>query len=77
MKRERLLRDNMIYKAKRGHVYDPELKRYNCYRPAHTGVYSVQDMWVCDEQGRIHPGYNASPVPVIVSDLGDCVNVIR
>ena len=67
---------NVIYKAKRGHVYDSESNRFNCYMPVHTGKYQVVDCWVCDQSGNIHPGYNCSPVPVFSGNLGVAINRI-
>lgn len=74
--KNRQLKSNHIYKAKRGHIYDPDNKKYNCYRPAQSGSYGILDCWVCDEAGNIHPGYNVSPVPVSQESIGQHVNVI-
>jgi hypothetical protein len=68
MSEPRVFRAERIYKAKRGHIYDQKNPRYNCYRPAETGKWNVFDVWVCD--GNIHPGYNASPVPVTYHAIG-------
>ena len=72
----RFLKSNFIYKAKRGHIYDPDRKRYNCYRPAINGAYYIIDCWPCDEAGNVHPGYNVSPSPVCQDNIGQVVNVI-
>ena len=74
----RPMRENLIYKAKRGHIHDDskEGKKYNCYRPALTGNFIILDCWVCDEAGNIHPGYSASPVPVHVANIGTYVNAV-
>jgi hypothetical protein len=69
-------RNSLIYKAKRGKLYDPERPRFNCYRPAHNGSYYVLDCWVCDENGEVHPGYNVSPVPVHWQNIGVPVNAL-
>ncbi len=31
--------------------------------------YDVQDMWIVDETGAVHPGYDVSPVPIARKDL--------
>jgi len=67
----------VIYKAKRGHVYNGDNPQYNCFIPAETGVWRIVDCWPCDAAGNIHPGYNASPVPVDVSNLGQIVGDTR
>ena len=63
-----------IYKARKGHIYDPAKRKYNCYRPAQSGTWNVFDAWVCDKDGNVHPGYNISPVPVSIDALGAIVN---
>ena len=75
-KKLRNLREHTIYKAKRGQIYDPDNKKFNCYRPALNGAYAILDCWVCDEAGNVHPGYDVSPVPVHQDSLGKIVNVI-
>lgn len=77
MNERKFFSSKMIYKAKRGHVYDSEKKKYNCYIPASSGSYSLFDCWVCDEDGNIHPGYNVSPVPVPAEFLGAIVGEIE
>ena len=72
----RNLFSNLIYCAKRGHIYDPDNKKYNCFLPAEDGAYGILDCWVYDESGNIHPGYNVSPVPVCQDDIGKRVNII-
>lgn len=62
--------EGVIYRAKRGKVYDDTKPRYNCYSPADDTAYSLFDCWVCDPKGNIHPGYRNSPVPVNASDIG-------
>lgn len=71
------LRSSLIYKAKLGHIYDPENKQYDCFRPANDGRYSILDCWVCDENGNVHPGYNVSPVPVSCAVIGRAVKVVQ
>lgn len=44
--------------------YDEDHPEYSCMRPAETGAFRVFDAWICDEQGRVHPGYAVSPVPI-------------
>ena len=63
----------LIYKAKRGQIYDSDKPRYNCYMPANSGNYSLFDCWVCDARGNVHPGYRNSPVPVYADQLGRVV----
>jgi hypothetical protein len=65
--------EGLIYKAKRGHVYDQEKKQFDCYAPCYTGDFGLVDCWVCDEEGNIHAGYNVSPVPVSPDVLGKVV----
>jgi hypothetical protein len=35
-----------------------------------NGQFGIVDCWIVNGQGRRHPGYNASPVPVDVSSIG-------
>ena len=70
---ERFLSNKVIYKAKRGHVYDDSKPRYNCYIPANSGRYGILDCWVCDRRGNVHPGYNVSPVPVSADNIGQAI----
>ena len=49
--------------------YDPENPKFDHYKPAHTSDFTICDCWVCDSRGRIHPGYNVSPVPVYWENL--------
>lgn len=72
----RRTKSNNIYQAKRGKIYDPEQKQFNCYRPVYDGSFFTLDCWVCDKEGNIHPGYNISPVPVHVDNLGRVVGSI-
>ena len=60
----RFMVSRCIYRAKRGKAYDPDNRKYDCYRPAQDGAYDVLDCWVCDRNGNVHPGYIVSPVPV-------------
>jgi hypothetical protein len=71
------LSSKSIYKAKRGHVYDPEKPKYNCFIPARSGSWEILDCWPCDEDGNIHPGYSVSPVPVHRSVLGAVVGEVE
>ena len=64
---------DVIYKAKRGRIYDEARPRFNCYAPIHTGKYNIVDCWPCDKNGNIHPGYNVSPVPVDTDNLGEAI----
>ena len=67
---------HIIYKAKRGCIYDEEQPRYNCYTPVeYANGCTLGDCWVCDKDGNIHPGYNVSPVPVSIESLGQVVGV--
>lgn len=76
MPKQTLYTEHTIYKAKRGKIYDPENKQFDCYLPAFAitspPTYIV-DCYVCDAAGNVHPGYNVSPVPVLVSNLGRVV----
>lgn len=56
-----------IYKAVT--PYDPENPKFDHYKPAFTTDAEICDCWVTDSNGRIHPGYNVSPVPVHFSNL--------
>lgn len=49
--------------------------RYCCAIPAMTDWqrYEIFDAWVCDPFGNIHPGYNASPIPVHRDSLEELV----
>ena len=67
----------LIYKAKRGHIYDTDRRKYNCYMPMETGDYGIVDCWVCTESGDIHPGYSNWGVPVCTDNLGKVVNTIH
>jgi hypothetical protein len=65
----------IIYKAKKGHIYDPDNKKYDCFSPASyaDGCKNIGDCLVCDEKGNMHPGYVTHPVPVHVDVLGSPV----
>ncbi|MCP4400650.1 MAG: hypothetical protein GY801_25535 [bacterium] len=68
--------EGVIYKAKRGHVFQTDTKQdreYNCYSPCMTGDFGIVDCWPCTEDGDVHPGYNISGVPVDVDALGTVV----
>lgn len=71
--KQKFFSSKLIYKAKRGQIYDSDKPKYNCYLPANSGSYSLFDCWVCDEHGNIHPGYCNSPVPVSADQLGQVV----
>ena len=76
MKHERMF-SGIIYKAKRGCIYDDEKPRYNCYLPVDYANDCVTgDCWVCDKNGNIHPGYNVCPVPINADMLGQVVGRI-
>ena len=65
---KRYLSATLIYRMEQ--PYDGENPRYGCCIPAVNGVRSsshVVDVWPCDENGGIHPGFNVSPVPVSAS----------
>lgn len=67
--------EGVIYKAKRGRVYDTGAKgrKYNCYSPCMTGDFGIVDCWVCTEEGEVHPGHNRAGCPVDVDSLGKVV----
>lgn len=45
--------------------YDEDAPEFNCIQPALANNHYLFDAWICDEQGRVHPGYNVSPVPIL------------
>lgn len=50
---------------------DPE-KRYSYARvatDADPGDWYIHDVWIVDDEGHIHPGYDSCPVPVRIDDL--------
>jgi hypothetical protein len=50
---------------------DPD-KRYSYARvstDADPGECYIHDVWIVDDEGRIHPGYDSCPVPVRTDDL--------
>jgi hypothetical protein len=65
------LSSKLIYAAVEPH--DEEYPEYNCYRPVDSGRYFMLDCWVCDEQGNVHPEYNACGVPVRAENIGEAV----
>lgn len=67
MKKQPRFVKGKIYKAVQ--AYDPEAPKFSYYKPHYTGDYEICDCWVCDKNGRIHPGYNVCPVPVHYSNL--------
>ena len=72
------MKAGLIYKARGGHVYDLEEDKYDCYTPAeYADGCILGDCWVVDEAGNINPGYNNSPVPVRVGQLGEVVGCIH
>lgn len=63
----------VIYRAK-DDCYDEDYPAFACYSPVdYADGCFIGDCWVCDEQGNICPGYNVSPVPVNVEDLGEVI----
>ena len=54
--------------------YDDEAPDYDCYQPTETGAFWVCDCWVVDSEGRQHPGYSESAVPVRKGCLGGVVS---
>lgn len=65
-----------------GHIYplvDPEHyddedfgKGYDHVMIAHDanpGDCYIHDVWVLNSEGEVHPGYNASPVPIRMEDV--------
>ena len=60
-----------IYKSVNG-PYDEDHPQFDCLMPAmdDNGQFSIVDCWITDSQGNVHPGYNVSPVPVPVSNIG-------
>jgi len=66
-----------IYRAANG-SYDESQPQFDCVWPVmdDNGQYSIVDCWITDSQGNIHPGYDVSPVPVAVSNIGDMIRHI-
>lgn len=65
---KRHLSVTLIYRMEQ--PYDGDNPRYGCCIPAVNGArhnWDVVDVWPCDENGAIHPGFNVSPVPVSAS----------
>lgn len=52
--------------------YDDNNKKYDCVMPVYddNGEFYVVDCWITDKKGNVHPGYNVSPVPILVEDFG-------
>jgi len=68
----------LIYRAKRGCVYDNDQPQYNCYSPVdYADGCQMGDCWVCDEYGNIHPGYSVSPVAISVESLGAIIGRMK
>jgi hypothetical protein len=53
--------------------YDEDAPQFDCLSPAmdDNGQFSIVDCWITDSMGNVHPGYNVSPVPVSVDNIGD------
>ncbi|MGO9611588.1 MAG: hypothetical protein ACLPX5_00925 [Dissulfurispiraceae bacterium] len=66
-----------VYRAADG-PYDESQPQFDCVWPAmdDNGQYSIVDCWITDSHGNIHPGYNVSPVPVVVENIGEMVKHI-
>ena len=71
--KKRWLSKHLIYKVKRP-IYGAD---YPCCTPARSGSYDplhILDVWLCDSQGNLHPGFNVSAEPMIVKNIGEAVN---
>ena len=46
-------------------------EQYDHVEPAinDNGKFWLVDCWLVTEDGKVHPGYNVSPVPVRVEDI--------
>lgn len=67
---KRYLTVTLIYRMEQ--PYDGDNPRYGCCIPAVNGARHkshVVDVWPCDENGAIHPGFSVSPVPVSASTI--------
>jgi hypothetical protein len=64
----------LIYKAKRGRIYDPDNRKYNCYSPIFTGDYHTVDCFICDQNGKLASNMERYVVPVGTSNLGSIIN---
>lgn len=51
--------------------YDPDNPEYDHAVPAidDNGIMYCVDCWIVNSRGKRHPGYDVSPVPVLVSDF--------
>lgn len=63
-----------IYEKLQG-PYDDDNPQFDCVRPAldDNGQFSIVDCWIVDRKDNIHPGYNVSPVPIPVSEIGNII----
>jgi hypothetical protein len=63
-------RTDQVYELMSG-PYDDSRPEYSHVKPAvkDNGQFSMVDCWICNEEGDIHPGYNVSPVPVLVEEF--------
>ncbi len=61
----------LIYRAKRGAITGSQ-PQFNCISPAHDWQpnWFAGDVWICDANGNFDPGYNVSPVPIRLNDIG-------
>lgn len=59
--------------------YDEDAPRFDCLLPASddNGQYGIVDCWITDETGEVHPGYNVSPVPVHVGNIGPMIRHLK
>ncbi len=60
-----------IYRLKDTTNYDDDHGQgYDCVETfSPEDGYFVRDCWIVNEQGEVHPGYDAEPVPVRFCDV--------
>lgn len=61
---------SQTYKLKSG-PYDSERPEFDHVNPCYpdNGQLTIVDCWVCTSHGKIHPGYNVAPVPILVEEF--------
>jgi len=75
---KKTMRKGLIYKARKGLIYDLNHENYDCYTPTDDADgRSFGECWVTDEQGNKHPKLNISPVPIHVTRLGEVIGCVH
>ncbi len=63
----------IIYRAKKGHIYDNDNKKYDCYIPmSYADKMVLGDCLIVDQNGNRHPDFECA-VPVGVEALGEII----